>query len=152
MGEHGHVTAGDLMRSGAHAFGDEALQFGLHGAVLGGHDVRTGLRRPGDTIDLLCEQVRGRGKVSCPDELLLLLRQVARETLYTVREHPDTPVRNFNVRENVGDGEFRLLALRGLVRVRGECGDVDQPGDPVISSRSSCGGDLGSSCLDNVVR
>src|SRR3989442_8864929 len=37
-------------------FSDDALQFGLHGAVLGGHDVRTGLRRSGDTIDLLCEQ------------------------------------------------------------------------------------------------
>ena len=84
VGEHGHVTAGDLMRSGAHAFGDDALQFGLHGAVLGGHDVRTGLRHPGDTIELLCEQVRGRGKVSCPDELLLLLRQVARECVEAV--------------------------------------------------------------------
>ena len=39
------------------------------------------------------------------------------------------------MRENVGGGEFRLLALRCLVRVRGECGDVDQPCDPVISSR-----------------
>src|SRR5437764_9256026 len=124
------------MRSGAHAFGYEALQFGLHGTVRGGHDVRTGLRPPGDTIELLCEQVRGRGEVSSPDELLLLLRQVAREALYTVREHPDTPIRNFDVRENVGGGEFRLLALRCLVRVRGECGDVDQPCDPVISSRS----------------
>jgi hypothetical protein len=34
---------------------------------------------------------------------------------------------------------FRLLALLCLVRVRGECGDVDQPGDPIISSRSRPG-------------
>src|SRR6058998_1353159 len=58
-------------------------------------------------------------KCSCPDELLLLLRQVAREALDTVRQHPETPVRDFDVGESVGDGEFRLLALRCLVRVRG---------------------------------
>ena len=105
------MTAGDLMRSGAHAFGDEALQVELHGAVLGGHHVPTGLRPPGDTIEPLCEQVRGRGKVSCPDELLLVLRQVACEALYTVRENPNTPVRDFDVGENLGDGEFPLLGL-----------------------------------------
>jgi hypothetical protein len=53
------VTAGNLIRCGAHAFGDETLQFGLHGAVLGGHDVRPRLRTAGDTVELLCEQVGG---------------------------------------------------------------------------------------------
>ena len=53
------MTAGNRRRRGAHAFGDETLPFGLHGAVLGGHDVRTRLRPPGDTIELLCEQVGG---------------------------------------------------------------------------------------------
>jgi hypothetical protein len=55
----------------------------------------------------------------------VLLRQVACEALDAVGEHPHSPIRDFDVGENVGEGEFRLLALRCLVRVRGECGDVD---------------------------
>jgi hypothetical protein len=136
VGKHWDVAAGDLMRGGAHTLRHEALQLGLYSAVTRGHDVRTGLRPPGNTVNLLCEQVRGGREVSCPDDFLLLLRQVACEALDAVGEHPHSPIRDFDVGENVGDGEFRLLALRYLVRVRGECGDVDQPGDPIISSRS----------------
>ena len=33
----------------------DAWQFGLHGAILRGHDVGPGLRRPGETIGLLCD-------------------------------------------------------------------------------------------------
>src|SRR5882724_9114128 len=52
-----------------------------------------------------------------------------------------TPVRDFDVREDVCSGELILLALRRLALVRGEGGDVDQPGDAVIGSR---GRDQGS--------
>lgn len=47
-----------LPQSRPHALQPElgdAWQFGLHGAVLRGHDVGPGLRRPGDTIGLLCD-------------------------------------------------------------------------------------------------
>jgi hypothetical protein len=64
VGEHGDVATGDLHRIGAHTLRHEALQLRLHGAVLGGHDVRARLRPPGYAIELLCEQVRGRGKVA----------------------------------------------------------------------------------------
>lgn len=57
-GEHGDVAAGNLMRGSAHALRNEPLQLGLHGAVLGGHDVGARLRSPRYAIKLLCEQVR----------------------------------------------------------------------------------------------
>src|SRR3989442_11933507 len=84
-GEHGDVAAGDLRRGGAHALRQKALQLGLDGAVIRGHDVRTGLRPPGNTVKLLREQVRSRRKVSCPDDFLLLLRQVTCKALDTIR-------------------------------------------------------------------
>jgi hypothetical protein len=133
------VAAGDLVRGGAHTLRHKALQLGLYGAVIRVHDIRTGLRLPGNTVKLLYEQVRGGREVSCPDDFLLLLRQVVCEALDAVGQHPHSPIRDFEVGENVGDGEFRLLPLRCLVRVQGECGDVDQPGDPIISSRSRPG-------------
>jgi hypothetical protein len=58
-----------------------------------------------------------------------------------LREHPDTPVSDFDVREDIGDRELVLLALRRLALVGGERRDVDQPGDAVVGSR---GGDESS--------
>jgi hypothetical protein len=73
--------------------------------------------------------------VARPHDLLLLLGQVSCEASNAFREHPDAPVRDFDVGENVCDGELVLLALRRLVSVRREGGDVDQPGNAVIGSR-----------------
>src|SRR5262245_21961754 len=46
VGQHGNVTAGGLDGGGAHALRYEALQIGVYGAVLGGHDVQARLRPP----------------------------------------------------------------------------------------------------------
>ena len=116
-------------------FGDEALQLRIDGAVVLGHDVPARLRPPGGACDLLVEQVRGRHALGRPDELLLLLGQVSREAVDAVREQPDAPVRDLDVGEHVGGRELVLLALRRLVLVRGECGDVDEPGNAVVGSR-----------------
>ena len=52
------------------------------------------------------------------------------------RKHPGSTVGDFDVGENIGSGELVLLTLRRFVGIRGKCGDVDQPDDAVISSRS----------------
>src|SRR5262245_3751689 len=74
VGQHWYVTAGDLVNRSPHAFRDEALQVGRHGAVIRGHDVPTRLRLPRSTGGILGEQVRGWREVGSPDNLLLLLR------------------------------------------------------------------------------
>ena len=66
---------------------------------------------------------------------LLLLGKVPREAPDAIRFQPDAPVCDFDVGEHVCGRKLVLLALRGLVGVRGECGDVDQPGNSVIGSR-----------------
>jgi len=62
--------------------------------------------------------------------------RVSGEALDAFRKHPGSAVGDFDVRENIGSGELVLLTLRRFVGIRGECGDVDQPDDEVISSRS----------------
>jgi hypothetical protein len=86
-------------------------------------------------------EVGVRRKLGRPDQLLLLLWQVAREARDAVGAQPDPPAVGLDVGEDVADRELVLLALRGLVLVRRERGDIDQPGDPVIGSRR---GDHGS--------
>src|SRR3989442_6656670 len=98
----------------------------MNRAVVPGQDVQGRLRSPGGAWHLLVEQVRWRRVMDRPDELLLLLGQVSREVLRAVRTHPDTSVRNFDVREDFRLGELVLLALRRFVVVGGEGGDVDQ--------------------------
>src|SRR6266487_2590444 len=71
----------------------------MNRAVVLGHDGPGRLRSPGGARHLLVEQVRCRRVMDRPDELLLLLGQVSREVLRAVRTHPDTSVRNFDVRE-----------------------------------------------------
>ena len=51
------------------------------------------------------------------------------------REHPYASVRDLDVGEDVGDRELLLQALRRLALIRGEGGDVDQPGDAVVGAR-----------------
>src|SRR5260370_38646558 len=113
----------------------------MDGAVTRGQDVRTRLRLPGGTLDLLVEQVCGWRVVSRPDHYLLLLRKIAGEILHAFREHPDSPLSHFDVLEAFRGGELAQLAVHRRAGVRGDCGDVDQPGDAVIRSR---GGDDGS--------
>ena len=88
---------------------------------------------PRSAFDLLVEQLRRRCSVRCPHELLLLFGQVSRKARDAGRFHPDAPVRDFDVRKNVRNGELSLLALRCLVGVRRESGDVDEPGNAGIS-------------------
>jgi len=51
-----------------------------------------------------------------------------------LQEHPYPPFCDFDVGENVCGGKLILLALRRLAGIRGEGGDVDQPGNAVICS------------------
>src|SRR6202042_2956856 len=112
----------------------EAVQFGVEGTVILGDEVRAGFGSPGDALHLLLEQVRRRRSLGCPEEFLFMLGQVSREALDARREHPYAPVRDLDVRENFSDGKLVLLALRRLVLVRRERGDVDEAGDSVIRS------------------
>ena len=67
-----------------------------------------------------------------------MLRKVSREAHDAFRTHPDAPVRDLNVFEDVGNGELLLLALRSFAGVGGKGSDIDEPGDTVIGS---CGRD-----------
>src|SRR6478609_9289651 len=141
MGEHGNVAAGDLIYGSAHTLRHKTLQVGMDCVIVGGHDVGTRLRLPGHTTGFQCKQIGGRCKVSGPCDLLLLLGKVSGEILDSLRKQPDAPICNFDVRENFCDGKLVQLALRCLVGVRGESGDIDQPGDTVVRS---CGCDHAS--------
>ena len=59
-----------------HALCDEALQLGLDGLVLGGYDVPAWLGSPGGSFNLLIEEIRYRRSMRCPDQFLLMLRQI----------------------------------------------------------------------------
>src|SRR6202050_1591727 len=141
MGQHDDVAAVHVVGVSAHALRRETLQLGVDGAVVAGHDVPARLRAPGGTFGLGVEQARVRWDVGRPDQPLLRLGQGARERLDALRAHPDAPVRDLDVVENVRDGELVLLALGGLRFVRGKRGQVDQAGDAVIGARS---GDQGA--------
>src|SRR6185437_1912680 len=93
------------------------------------------LRLPSGAWNLLVEQVRGRHGLRRPDELLLLLGQVPREAIDPVREQPYPSLRDLDVVEHVSGGKPGLEATRRFVFIRRECGDVDQPGNTVVSSR-----------------
>src|SRR2546429_4076624 len=135
MGQHGDVAAVHVVGVGAHTLRHEALQVGVDGAVVVGHDVPARLRLPRGALGVPAEQTRVRYHLGRPDQLLLLFGEVARERLDALRQQPDAPVRDLDVVEDVRDGELVLQALGGLRLVRGERGDVDQPGDAVIGSR-----------------
>src|SRR5258706_5906680 len=72
--------------------------------------------------------------MSCPNGFLFLFRKISRETCDAFRAHPDAPVRNFDITENIGGGELFLLALRSFVGIGGECGYVNEPCNTVIGS------------------
>ena len=72
----------------------------------------------GTALKLLAEQVRGRRGVGRPDDLLLLLGQVSCEAPAACREHPDAPVRDFDVGEYFCGRELVLLSVsKTTVRV-----------------------------------
>ena len=129
------MAAVRLIGGGPHALRTEPLQLGLDGPVVLTHDVPARLRLPGGAFNLLVEQVRGWHPLGRPDDLLLLLGQVSREALDPVRAQPNAPLHDLDVREYVCGGELFLQALRRLIFVRGECGDVDQPGNAVVGPR-----------------
>src|SRR5262245_35397053 len=85
LGEHRDVTGAQLAGCSAHALCNEALQFGMDGAIFSGHDVPTRLRPPSDTVDLLVEQVGHRCGLGSPHKLLLRHGQITSETSDTVR-------------------------------------------------------------------
>src|SRR5882724_7553968 len=107
----------------------------MDGAIVVRNDVPTRLRSPSGAVNFLVKQVQVRHGLRRPDDLLLLLGQISREAHDSFWAHPDTPVSDFDVRENVGAGELVLLTLRRFVSIRGEGGDIDQPGNAVIGSR-----------------
>src|SRR5260370_39198533 len=132
------MAAVDSVRGGAHALRYEAFKIRVNRAVVVGHDVPAWLRLPGDAGGVSIKQVGRRRIMRRPNNLLLFFREVSSEARYAFRTHPDAPVRDLNVFEDVGGGEFLLLALRSFVGVRGKRGDVDKPGDAVSGS---CGRD-----------
>ena len=66
---------------------------------------------------------------------MLSLREVSPEAPDAFGAQPQPSVGGFDVLEHVGDRKFLLLALRGLVSVVGERGNVDEPNDAIISAR-----------------
>jgi hypothetical protein len=129
------VAAVNLVGGGAHTLRREALQLGLHGAVISGHDIPARFGLPSRSSRIFGEQVRRRREVSSPKDLLLLFGQVSSDACDAFGEYPDAPVRDFDMRENVCGRKLVYLTLRGLAGVRSECGDIDQPSNSVICSR-----------------
>ncbi len=133
------MAALNFVRRGAHALGGGALQFGVNGVVLSGHDVGARLRPPGDPWELFVEQADRRRRGSRPHDLLLGLGEVPRELLDTVWEQPDATVGYLDLTEGLGGRELRLLAGCGLGLVRRERSNVNEAGDTVVGPR--CGDD-----------
>ena len=132
--QHHHVAARCLGCRGAHAFGEEALAVRLDSTVVLGDDVPAWLRLPGRSCDLRVEQIWSRHGLGRPNQLLVLLGQVACEGIHAFRKQPDTSVGDFDVREDVCLREVGRLRLGRLIGVRCKCGDVDQPGDAIVGS------------------
>jgi hypothetical protein len=119
LGEHRNVAALHLDGRGAHALRSEALQVRVDGAILGGHDVPTRLRPPGDAVQLLLgEQIEGRRELGRIDNALLIGRQIAGEASNAFRLHPDAAIGDVYVLEDVRLGELILFALRRLRLIR----------------------------------
>src|SRR5215471_14873014 len=134
LGKHWHVAAVALKGGCAHALGEEALKIGMNGSVLFGDDIPARLRLPSSSPDFCLEQIGFRRALSCPNQLLLLLRKVAAEILGALGTQPDTSIDDFYVGKNVGFWEVGLLRLSRFIGVRCERGDVNQPDNTIVSS------------------
>src|SRR5882757_6522494 len=132
--QHRHVAVIELERRCPRALGRVALELRLYGLVVLADDRPAGLRPPGDALDLLHEEVRDRDHRGRPDELLLLLREIAGEALHAGFEQPDAALRDLDVPEHRRRWIFLLLALRRLVLVRSERSDVDEPTYSVVGA------------------
>src|SRR5262245_3083789 len=77
----------------------------------------------------------------CPDEALLMFRQIARKERNSVWFQPNTSVCHFNMRKDVCGRKLFLQTLCCLIIIWRERSDVDECGDTGV--RSS-GGDDGA--------
>ena len=111
-----------------HALRDEALQLGLDGLVLGGYDVPAWLGSPGGSFNLLIEEIRCRRSMRCPDEFLLMLRQITGKGRNTVWFQPNTSVCHFNMREDVCGRKLFLQTLCRFVSIWRKRSDVNESG------------------------
>src|SRR6266404_6103572 len=134
LGEHRHVAAVELIGCGTHALGEEALQVRMHCAVVFADDVPARLRLPSGSPDSRLEPVRFGDALGRPNELLLLLRKVSAEILRALRTQPHTSIHDFDVGEDVGRRELRMLRLRCFIGVRSESADVNQPDNAIVGS------------------
>src|ERR1700676_440224 len=97
MGQHRDVAASDSLGACIHPLRQKTFQSRLHRSVVVSHDVPARLRLPGDTRRIPAEEIGSRGIVGRPEELLLFLREVSRETRDAFRTHPEAPLAWFDV-------------------------------------------------------
>src|SRR5262249_61706348 len=93
----------------------------------------------GVSFHFLIEEIRRRSGMCCPDEALLMFRQIARKGRNTLWFQPNTSVCHFYLREDVCGRELFLQTLCCLIIIWRERSDVDECGDTVV--RSSGGDD-----------
>ena len=140
--QHHHVAACDLGCRGAHALSEEALTVRLYGAIVLGDDVPARLRLPRGSSRFRREQVWSRHALGRPNQLLVLLGQIACEGIHAFRKQPETSIGDFYVREDVGLRELRRLRVGRLVSVRCKCGEIDQTGNAIVGSGAGDDGAL----------
>jgi hypothetical protein len=129
LGEHWDMATLDLIGGGAHPFGNETFQIGVHSAVVLSHDIPARVGSPRGSFELLVEEVRVWHALGRPNKFLFLLWQISREACDATWLQPHATIGDFDVAEDVCARKFILLALRRLVGIRRECADVDQSGN-----------------------
>src|SRR6185369_13553580 len=72
--------------------------------------------------------------MSCPNDLLLFLREVSTEEFRSIRKHPGTPIGDLDASEDVR-GILVELILNRLASVRGNRCDVDEASYAIIHPR-----------------
>src|SRR5262249_39223957 len=132
LGQHGDMTAVGFEDCCPHALCDEALQFGLDGLILGSHDVPAWLGSPCRSFNLLIEQVRCRRSMRGPDEFLLVLRQITGKGRYAVWFQPNTPIGQFDMREDICGGKIFFWTLCRLFRIWGKHNEVKKSGPTTV--------------------
>src|SRR6516162_439514 len=128
LGQHGDMTAVGFEDCCPHALCDEALQFGLDGLVLDGHNVPAWLGSPCRSFNLLIEQVRCRRSMRGPDEFLLMLRQITGKGRSAVWFQPNSPIGQVDMREDSCGGKLFQQTLCRLISIWRKCSDVNESG------------------------
>src|SRR5580700_1434048 len=126
VGQHWNVAAGHLGDLPVHALGGGSFEIGVDALVIRSHDVPARLVPPGRSFNLRAEQGCGWGAGSRPDNLLLLLGQVAGEVFDAFRKHPDASVLNLDRLEHFRLRELVLLSLQGFSLIGPERVDVHE--------------------------